>query len=131
MQPSLDLRRVVPDDSAAVLKAAVEFAASKVGQDLGPRRLSTLTVAPVAPVIIAKKRAEVAKARPGENAPQAIITCIEAAIRSSSYAEGMMVEQREFKQLMVGDQTRALQYMFFAERVCAKFQGLTAKAGSA
>ena len=29
-------------------------------------------------------------------------------MRSSSYAEGMMVEQREFKQLMVGDQARAL-----------------------
>ena len=36
----------------------------------------------------AKKRAEIAKARPGENAPQAIITCIEAAMRSSSYAIG-------------------------------------------
>ena len=105
MQPSWDLRRVVPDDRAAVLKATVEFAASKVGQALGPRRLSALTVAPVAPVVIAKKRAEVAKARPGENAPQAIITCIEAAMRSSSYANGVMVEQR------------------------AKFQGLTAKLG--
>ena len=40
-----------------------------------------------------------------------------------------MVEQRKFKQLMVGDQARALQYMFFAERVSSKIQGL--KAGSA
>ena len=105
MQPSWDLRRVVPDDRAAVLKATVEFAACKVGHALGPRRLSALTVGPVAPVVIAKKRAEVAKARPGENAPQATITCIEAAMRSSSYANGVMVEQR------------------------AKFQGLTAKLG--
>ena len=36
MQPSWDLRRVVPDDRAAVLKATVEFATSKVGQALGP-----------------------------------------------------------------------------------------------
>ena len=42
---------------------------------------------------------------PGDNAPQAIITCIEAAMRSSSYANGVMVDQR------------------------AKFQGLTAKLG--
>ena len=48
-------------------------------------------------------------------------------MRSSSYAEGMMVEQREFKQLIFGDQARALQYMFFAERVRSKIQGLTAK----
>ena len=62
----------------------------------------------VAPVVIAKKRVEIAKAHPGEKAPQAIITCIEAAMRSSSYAVGMMVEQREFKKLLVGDQARAL-----------------------
>ena len=118
---------MVPGDRAAVLKTAVEFTASKVGQGLGPRRLSAFTVAYVAPVVIAKKRAEIAKARPGENAPQAIITFIEAAMHSSYYAEGMMVEQREFKQLMVGDQARALQYMLFAERVSSKIQGLTAK----
>ena len=56
---------MIPGDRAAVLKAAVEFTASKVGQDLGPRRLSALTVASVAPVVIAKKRPEIAKARPG------------------------------------------------------------------
>ena len=49
---------------------------------------------PMAPVVIARKRAEVAQARPGENAPQAIITCIETAMRLSSYANGVMVEQR-------------------------------------
>ena len=129
MQPKLGSTCVVPGDRAAVLKAVVEFTASKVGRDLDPRRLSALTVASVAPDVIAKKRAEMADARPGENAPQAIITCIEAAMRSSSYAEGMMVEQREFKQLMVGDQARVLQYMFFAERVCSKIQGLSAKLG--
>ena len=87
-------------------------------------------VASVAPVVIAKKQAEIAKARSGENAPQAIITCIEAAMRSSSYAEGMLVEEREFKQLMVGDQARALQCMFFTKRVCTKIQDLTAKPDS-
>ena len=98
----------------------MECTASKIGQGLGPRRLSALTVASVAPVVIAKKQAEIAKARSRENAPQAIITCIEAAMRSSSYADGMLVEEREFKQLMVGDQARTLQYMFFAKRVCMK-----------
>lgn len=38
---------VVEGDSATVLKAAVDFAASKVGSDLGPRRLSTLSAKPV------------------------------------------------------------------------------------
>ena len=43
-------------------------------------------------IVIAKKLAEIVK----------------DAMRSSSYTEGMLVEQREFKQLMVGDQARAL-----------------------
>ena len=86
----------------------MEFTASKVDQDLGPRNLNVLTVASVAPVVIAKKQAEIAKARSGENAPQAIITCIEAAMRSSSHADGALIKEREFKQLMVGDQARAL-----------------------
>ena len=64
---------MVPDDRAAVLKAAVD-AASKVGQDLGHRKLSALTVAPVAPVVIAKKRAEVAKARPTRHRPSSLVS---------------------------------------------------------
>ena len=64
------------------------------GQGLG---VSVLTVTTVAPVVIAKKQVEIAKvrfwSRSGENAPQAIITCIEAV--------GMLVEEREFKQLTV------------------------------
>ena len=48
-------------------------------------------------------------------------------MRSSSYSDGMLVEERELKQLMLGDQARTLQYMFFTKRVCTKIQDLTAK----
>ena len=78
------------------------------------RRLNVLTVASVAPVDNAKKQAEIAKARSGENTPQTIITCIEVAMRSSSCADNVLIKEMEFKQLTVGDQTRALQY-----NVCA------------
>ena len=47
-------------------KAAVVCTASKVGQGLGPQRLSALMVTSVAPVVIAKKRVEIPKARSGE-----------------------------------------------------------------
>ena len=82
----------------------------------GPRRLSASTVAPVAPVVIAKKRAEVAKARPGENA-QAVVL----GGRYDGRAEGV--------QAVHGWRPRALQYMFLKERVSTKFQVLTAKPG--
>ena len=61
-------------------------------------------VTSVARVVIAKKQVEIAKARSGENALQVIITCIEVAMRPTSYTDGTLVEEREFKQLTVGDQ---------------------------
>ena len=82
-------------------------------QGRDPRRISVLTVASVAPVVIAKKQAEIATARSGENATQAIITCIEAAMRLSSYADGMLIKERELE-------TRP-------GLVCTKLQDLTAK----
>merc|ERR1719469_558758 len=41
----------------------------------------------------------------------------------------MKVEGKEFLQLLMGSQAKALQYMFFAQRACAKVQGLNAKPG--
>ena len=73
----------------------------KVGQGLGPQRIC---IDGYASVVNAKKQVEIAKARSCVNAPQAIITCIEAAMRPSSYADGTLVEERVFKQLTVGDQ---------------------------
>ncbi|CAE8693026.1 unnamed protein product [Polarella glacialis] len=118
---------VVAGDKAAVLKAAVDFAAEKVGSDIGPRRLSGGT-AKAAGVDFAKKRKEYDTLRKGEVAPQAIITCIEAST-DREFTEGMKVEGKEFGKLMFGDQSKALQYMFFAERQCAKVPGLEAKPG--
>ena len=85
---------MVPDDRNCVVKGHCGVCGLQGRPGSGSPTAQCLNVAPVAPVVIAKKRAEVAKARPGENAPQATITCIEAAMRSSSYANGVMVEQR-------------------------------------
>jgi len=117
---------VVDGDNAAIVNAAVEFAAEKAGQDLGPRRLSTFTAQSVPAEVVKTKRARYATLRKGEIAPQAIITCIEAAT-DRPFTDGMLIEGKEFGKLIMGDQSRALQYMFFAERQCAKVPGLTAK----
>ena len=105
MQPSWDLRRVVPDDRAAVLKVTVEFAASRVGEALGPPAAQCINGRARGTGRHCEEAGGGCQGSPGDNAPQAIITCIEAAMRSSSYANGVMVDQR------------------------AKFQGLTAKLG--
>merc|ERR1719261_2450430 len=67
--------------------------------------------------------------RTGEVAPEAIITCVLAAT-DRPFSEGMEVEQEEFIKLLLGDQSKALQYMFFAERECSKVPGLTEKPGA-
>jgi len=120
--------KVVEGDKAAVLKAAVDFAASKAGKPIGSRRLCSTTAKAPAKDTFAKKRQQYGAARKGENAPQAIITCIEAST-DRPFEKGMMVEAKEFGKLLMGDQSKAMQYMFFAERQCAKIPGLNTKPG--
>lgn len=116
---------VVPGDKAAVMQAAVDFAAQKTQV----QKLSTLTPPPSAPGAIEKKRKQYGALRKGEDAPQAIIRCVEAAVDGRSFAEGLKVEGKEFMKLMPSDQSQAMRYMFFAERECAKIPGLKAKPG--
>lgn len=115
-------------DNAAVVMAAIDFAAGKVGTDLGPRRLSTFAAKNPGAESLEKKRKQYGASRKGEEAPQAIITCA-AAATEGNFEQGMAVEQKEFLKLLMGNQSKALQYMFFAQRACAKVPGLTAKPG--
>ena len=93
------------------------------------RRLNVLTVVFVAPVDIAKKQAEIAKARSGENTPQAIITCIEAAMRSSSCADSVLIKEMEFKQLMVGRPDQGLEVHVLHETCVHQISRLDSEAG--
>merc|ERR1719473_651118 len=60
-------------------------------------------------------------------APLAIIRCIEAACEPISFQEGLKVEAREFTDLVFGLQSKALQHLFFSERLISKVPGLKAK----
>ncbi|HEV7660766.1 MAG TPA: 3-hydroxyacyl-CoA dehydrogenase NAD-binding domain-containing protein [Allosphingosinicella sp.] len=59
----------------------------------------------------------------GYDAPESNIKAIEAAV-AKPYAEGVLDERRLFVELMMGDQARAQQYFFFAERKAAKIEGV-------
>eukprot|EP01064_Diplonema_japonicum_P021866 TRINITY_DN3144_c0_g2_i1.p1 TRINITY_DN3144_c0_g2~~TRINITY_DN3144_c0_g2_i1.p1 ORF type:complete len:733 (+),score=186.80 TRINITY_DN3144_c0_g2_i1:86-2200(+) len=108
-----------------VVDAAVKFAATRSSSDLGQRRLCSRT-AQITPDALSKARAKWAKIRRGEVAPQSIITCVEASTHGS-FDDGMKVEQKNFFPLLMGDQSKAMQYMFFSERACWKVPGLTAQ----
>ena len=61
------------------------------------------------------------KVRRGEVAPDSIIECVKAACRLP-FGEGRKVERSLFEQLSRGYQARALQHMFFAERMSSRVE---------
>jgi 3-hydroxyacyl-CoA dehydrogenase len=56
----------------------------------------------------------------GFAAPEANIKCVEAAVNSASFEEGLKVERKLFGELMTGPQSAAQRYYFFAERQANK-----------
>ena len=62
-------------------------------------------------------------------APQAIITCA-AAAADRPFKGGLAIEGKEFMKLMTGTQSKALQYMFFAQRACSKVPSLSEASAS-
>ena len=56
----------------------------------------------------------------GFAAPEANIKCVEAAVNSATFEEGLKVERKLFGELMSGPQSAAQRYYFFAERQANK-----------
>jgi 3-hydroxyacyl-CoA dehydrogenase len=56
----------------------------------------------------------------GFKAPEANIKCIEAAVNSATFEEGLQAERKLFMELMTGPQSAAQRYAFFAERQANK-----------
>jgi 3-hydroxyacyl-CoA dehydrogenase len=76
------------------------------------------------PEIFANFRKANARKFRGFDAPEANIKCIEAAVNSNSFEEGLAEERRLFGGLMSGSQSAAQRYYFFAERQANKIPGI-------
>ena len=111
--------KIVGEDS---LEAdAIAFANEVAGKRPLPRASEkTATADPEA--VEAFKKANARKFR-GFDAPAANIRCVEASTHGT-FAEGIAVEREEFMKLMMGTQSAAQRYMFFAERQAAKVDGI-------
>lgn len=72
------------------------------------------------PQIFAEFRKANARKFRGFDAPEANIKCIEAAVNSATFEEGLAEERRLFGGLMMGQQSAAQRYYFFAERQANK-----------
>ncbi len=105
---------------ASLAEDAIGLARAVIAK--GPRATRDLPVkGDVA--IIEQLEAENARKWKGFEAPYANLRCVRAAA-TLPFDEGMAVERAEFGTLMVGSQSKAQQYMFFAERQASKIDGL-------
>jgi len=81
---------------------------------------SKLEAAKGKPEIFAEFRKKNARKFRGFDAPEANIKCIEAAVNSATFEEGLAEERKLFMGLMMGQQSAAQRYYFFAERQANK-----------
>ena len=78
------------------------------------------------PELFANFRAANAKRFRGFLAPEYNIRCIEAAVNSASFDEGVQTERTLFRELVTGIQSQAQRYAFFAERGAQKIADVPA-----
>jgi 3-hydroxyacyl-CoA dehydrogenase len=107
------------------LKAgAMAFARTVVAERRRPVRVrdnnAKLEAAKGHPEIFANFRKANARKFRGFMAPEYNIHCIEAAVNSKSFDEGLEVERELFAELEAGPQSAAQRYYFFAERQARK-----------
>jgi 3-hydroxyacyl-CoA dehydrogenase len=113
--------RLVEDD---LIPHAVAFAEEV--RDIRPLPKSSERqdrVDTVDPAVFDEFRKANARKFKGFDAPEANIRAVEAATRKP-YSEGVTEERRLFMELMSGQQSKAQQYFFFAERKAAKIDDI-------
>jgi 3-hydroxyacyl-CoA dehydrogenase len=113
--------RLAGEDS---LEADAIAFANEVADKRPLPRASEKTATADPEAVEAFKKANARKFR-GFDAPAANIRCVEASTHGT-FAEGIAVEREEFMKLMMGTQSAAQRYMFFAERQAAKVDGIPA-----
>jgi 3-hydroxyacyl-CoA dehydrogenase len=75
--------------------------------------------------VFEKARAQLSKTNRNQFAPEQIVKCVEAAVNSATFDEGMDAERRFFGECMQDPQREALIHIFFAERAANKIPGLS------
>jgi 3-hydroxyacyl-CoA dehydrogenase len=113
--------KVVTDD---LYSEALSYAKQLVAEGAPLRRTSELDAADADQELFDGYRTNQAKRARNLTAPQRIVDCIEAAT-NLAFAEGLKRERELFLECMQDPQSKALQYMFFAEREAGKVVGVT------
>ena len=110
-------------------QAGVDFAARVTAQPRKHPRVrdrdEKLAAARGKPELFEAFRATIAKQSRGFLAPEAAVSAVEAAV-TLPFEQGLARERELFGQLINGEQSKALRYLFFAERRAARDAGLAA-----
>ena len=108
-----------------LLSAALEFAKEVIAQGAELKQVSAIDVdkAAASDEFFVNYRKTLSKRFRGQEAPQRIVECVEAAL-NSAFDEGLKVERRLFVECMQSSQSAALRHMFFAERMSSKVKDL-------
>jgi len=114
--------RIEDDD---IVAAAVSYAEELVAADapLKKNHELTLDAAQLNDEYFAAFRKSIARRTRGMNAPERCIQAVEAAV-NLPFADGVRRERELIEEAFVDPQSKALQYVFFAEREATKVPGL-------
>ena len=103
---------------------AIAFAKKVVAENRPLKKVRDLTISPAPEIFAAFAKANAKKMR-NQMAPQNCAKAVEAAT-SLPFDDGMKRERELFSELVTGDQSKALRYVFFAEREAAKIPDVPA-----
>eukprot|EP00128_Syssomonas_multiformis_P013839 Colp12_sorted_trinity150504_noHs@4229 len=111
-----------------LMETAISFAKEVAGKDVQERRISGMQskVSGDFGPLFSTFRKEAAKMYRNFNAPQRCIDAVEGATKGT-FREGMQRENQLIMDCMKGEQAKAQQYVFFAEREVARIPGLDPK----
>jgi len=111
-----------------LLSGAIEFAHTIVAEGAVLRKVSEMTIdiSEVGKDIFTNTRTKLSRLMRGQEAPQHIVSCIEAAV-NLPFNEGLLFEREMFEKCRHLPQSKALRHAFFAQRECAKVKGLSKK----
>ena len=109
-----------------LLQGALAFTESLFAQGSGVRRTrdQSIVMEGVGATFLDDLRRKVAELEPGNVAKLAVIDCLAAT--ALPFAEGLQFEHEKFLQMLESPESKALRYVFFAERQAAKLADLPA-----
>jgi 3-hydroxyacyl-CoA dehydrogenase len=107
-----------------LLRGALAFTESLFAQGSGVRRTrdQSVLMEGVGETFLDDLRRKVAELEPGNVAKLAVIDCLAAT--ALPFAEGLKFEREKFLQMLESPESKALRYVFFAERQAAKLADL-------